>query len=134
MDSQILLASVNQEIQGCGEHMTILSDVKNACGVGESNLGFDVELLIFVNSGCSNLMQLGVSEFDTIVVDSNTEWPAIGDPVNVELTNFVKHYLILFTQMTFDPVANQAIASAKESALNEVATRITTLTGDTVTP
>ena len=92
--------------------MIILEDVKSSLGVDVNNLGFDSELLMYVNSVRATLVQLGVSdlELDTVTVD--TEWPVFDSLV---LQDTVKHYIVLRVKESFDPIANQAIAETMSS-------------------
>ena len=52
----------------------IVDDIKNSFGIQQNNLGFDEELLGFINSASSSLVQLGVSELD-IEIEDDTRWP-----------------------------------------------------------
>ena len=92
--------------------MTILKDIKSSLGVDVNNLGFDLELLMYVNSVRATLVQLGVSELESKTIDIATEWPVFDSLV---LQDNVKHYIVLRVKEAFDPIANQAIAETMAS-------------------
>ncbi len=117
----ILLSNDNQEIRNFGEIMTIiLEDIKIVLGILPDNLGFDPELLFFVNSAKANLVHLGVTEFD-IDIDESTVWPTLGTEA---LTSFSKHYMATKTRQTFDPTASETIAKVIDATLLELEGRI----------
>ena len=92
--------------------MTILEDVKSSLGVDVNNLGFDPELLMYVNSVRATLVQLGVSDLELETITTETEWPVFDSLV---LRDNVKHYIVLRVKESFDPIANQAIAETMSS-------------------
>jgi hypothetical protein len=100
---------------------TILGDVKQAIGVDENNLGFDVELLIYINAIGSTLAQLGATEFDALVVDANTNWPSMANGI---LDSHIKPYFVLRTRKLFDPIASETIAKSFNEHISEFEGRI----------
>ncbi len=117
----ILLSNENQETRDFGEIMTlILEDIKEFLGILPDNLGFDPELLFFVNSAKANLVQLGLTEFD-IDIDESTAWPTLGTEA---LTSFAKHYMAGKTRQTFDPTASETISRIIDATLVELEGRI----------
>ena len=113
---------VFQETQNFGELMTIiiLENVKTSLGILPNNLGFDSELLMFINSAKSSLVQLGVSELDTII-NEETEWPTFP---NFLIESMSKHYIHVKARQSFDPVASETIARTVSEAANELEGRI----------
>lgn len=101
--------------------MTILEDVKTGLGISVDNLGFDSELLVFVNSAKGSLVQLGVTQLD-IAIDETTDWPAFSTEA---MTSHVKSYILVKVKQTFDPTASETINRVLTNALNEVEGRIT---------
>ena len=98
----------------------ILEDVKTSLGVLPDNLGFDSELLMFINSAKSSLVQLGLIEMD-IEIDEETEWPTFPNRL---LESLSKHYIHAKVRMTFDPSASETISRTVSSAANELEGRI----------
>jgi hypothetical protein len=98
----------------------ILEDTKLALGILPDNLGFDPELLMFVNSAKANLVQLGLTEFD-IDIDESTPWPALDTET---LTGHSKLYLLLKSRQTFDPTASETIAKVIDGSVVELEGRI----------
>ena len=100
---------------------TILEDVKRANGVMPNNLGFDDELLIYINSAASELVQLGVDDFDGLLIEGSTLWPSF---TTSTLRNLVKHYIPLYVKQSFDPIASETIAKAFASTREILSGRI----------
>ncbi len=98
----------------------ILVDVKTSLGVLEDNLGFDSELLMFINSAKTSLVQLGLAELDIDIVEE-TEWPPFP---NSSIEALAKHYIHVRVRQTFDPVASETIARTMSVAVNEVEGRV----------
>ena len=99
----------------------ILEEIKIALGVDRTNIGFDTELLMFINSTKSSLIQLGVVEMD-IPVDESTEWPTWQ---NETLGNLVKHYIQVKVRQAFDPTASETIEGTLASSALVLEGRIT---------
>lgn len=109
-------------IQNFGESMTtILEDIKIALGVVPSNLGFDSELLLSINSAKSQLVQLGLDEFTLISIDQNTTWPIFD---NLTIDSIVKQYMVLKTKESFDPIPSETIAKSMSSIMTILEGRI----------
>ena len=85
----------------------ILIDIKTALGVIPNNLGFDSELLMFINSAKTQLGQLGLDEFALLDIEETTVWPQFD---NVAIRDMVKHYMVLRTKESFDPIPSETIA------------------------
>ena len=112
----------NQETRNFGDIMTlILEDTKLALGIGVDNLGFDSELLLFVNSAKATLVHFGLIEFD-IDIDESTEWPPLGSSA---VMSHVKTYVLLKVKQNFDPTASETIAKSISSSVVELEGRIT---------
>jgi hypothetical protein len=98
----------------------ILEDIKTSIGILPDNLGFDSELLMFINSAKSSLIQLGVVELD-IEIDEETEWPEFP---NGEMLSLSKHYISVKVRQTFDPIPSETISKTISSAAMELEGRI----------
>lgn len=101
--------------------MTILSDIKVACGVIPANLGFDPELLQIINSVKSAAVQIGVTEYASVVIDDTTEWVPLS---NSTLDGMAKEYLALRTRIIFDPIASESIRNSMTETIQELEGRI----------
>ena len=99
---------------------TIIEDIKAALGLRPDNLGFDLELLIFVNSAKVSLVQLGVTEMD-IDIDDATQWPSF---TKARVGDLTKHYICAKSKLTFDPVASETIANAISNSVRELEGRL----------
>lgn len=98
----------------------ILKDVKVSLGISIDNLGFDSELLMFINSAKTSLVQLGVSEMD-IPIDVETTWPTFP---NFSVESLSKQYINVKVRQTFDPTASETIASTIAFSAKELEGRI----------
>jgi hypothetical protein len=98
----------------------ILEDTKIVLGIIPDNLGFDSELLMFINSAKASLVQFGLTEFD-IDIDESTSWPTLDTEA---LTSLTKHYLMIKVKLTFDPTASETIAKIISGSVVELEGRI----------
>ena len=101
---------------------TILTDIKTALGVMPNNFGFDLELLLFINSSKAQLGQLGLEDFALLDITDGTEWPLFD---NSAINDMVKHYMILRTKEAFDPIASETIAKMLSKSADILEGRIT---------
>ena len=86
--------------------------------------GFDPELTMYVNSAISSAVQIGVTEFEGVVVKSDTLWPDFTDrPV---LDALCRSYVTLKVKRLFDPTASATIAKAFSDEVGELEFRIQT--------
>lgn len=99
---------------------TILGDIKVSLGVMPDNLGFDLELIIFMNSIKVNLVQLGVIEMD-IDIDESTSWPTF---TNGTVGGLTQHYILVKARQAFDPTASETIAKTFETSVIELEGRL----------
>jgi len=99
----------------------ILQDVKTSLGVLPSNLAFDLELLMHINSATGSLYQLGVTEF-VLGVTETSLWPIFA---NQTLDSTIKQYVTLKTKHIFDPIPNGVIANSMVDRMIELEGRIT---------
>jgi len=98
----------------------ILETIKTSIGIFPDNLGFDLELLLFISSAKSQLVQLGVAELD-MDIDEQTEWPTFG---NATIESLAKHYLVMKVKQSFDPSASETISNTLSETLVELGGRI----------
>lgn len=108
--------------------MSILSDVKSVVSVVGDDTVFNIELLLLINSTVSILIQLGVEEFEGIVVDETTTWPTFVDKVKESL---VRSYLPLHVRLYFDPQPSATITEAHKHLLSQYEGRIVLLEPET---
>lgn len=102
---------------------SILTSTKQILGQGETDTGFDVDILMHINSVFSVLHQLGIGPADGLsITDASTEWSALlgGDP----LLNSVKTYVYLRVRMLFDPPTTSFHIQAMEKQIAELEWRL----------
>lgn len=98
----------------------ILEQVKNNLGILPDNLGFDSELLVYINSVAAMLVQLGISDMD-IEIDESTEWPVFDSP---KVGRLVKMYIPLKLKRWFDPTTSETISTSIQATTTELEGRI----------
>ncbi len=102
--------------------MTILSYVKVALAVDFESTAFDVELLSLINVAVSVLSQLGVIEYDDLVVDASTAWPIFVDRTIIKALS--KNYIGQAVKLVFDPTPSATIQGVREEALKHLEARL----------
>jgi len=98
----------------------ILEDIQTSVGILPDNLGFNSELLMFINSAAASLVQLGVAEMN-ISIEEETEWPTFP---NDQVGFLSKHFMQVKVRQTFDPVASETIAGTMSRVATELEGRI----------
>lgn len=101
----------------------ILRSVQKALGINDGI--FDEELLSAINFSLVGLVQLGVTEFDSIIVDNTTVWPTFN--YLSPMLNAVREYVVRHTQIIFDPTASATILQARKDNLTQVEGRLALL-------
>lgn len=90
----------------------ILSSIKTMLNVEQSITAFDSELLMFINSAISELVQAGVGPQDGLDVNSDTNWSDFSDNVNV--VAYSTQYVWCKVRLLWDPPSNSFITSSFE--------------------
>lgn len=102
------------------ESNEILRNVKDTIGIiGEA---FDNELLIRINSEIASLYQLGIEEFEDLVVIHTTTWPIVS--YTSHLQNLYKSYLTMKVRLSFDPPASPTVLESLKGHCSETESRI----------
>lgn len=101
--------------------MNILQDIKLGVGVPVDSDAFDSELLMHANATAGFINQLGVTEFDGLVIREETEWPTITSPL---IDSLVKAYLMMTVKSVFDPTASATIRDHIADYMHEIEYRI----------
>ena len=118
----LLAQNVLQVIQSFGEVMDlILRDVKTSIGIQTNNLGFDHELLMILNAAASDLVQIGVEEFEGITIAATTSWPTF---TNTVIDALVRQCMVLKTKVMFDPRASETINKSVTTSIINLEGRI----------
>lgn len=102
---------------------SILNTIKRMLGLEEIETGFDIDIIVSINSAFMFLNQLGVGPTDCFVVTGNTEtWGSfLTNNTNLEA---VKSYIYLKVRMMFDPPSSSTLNAAFERQLNELEFRL----------
>ena len=96
----------------------ILDSIKKLLGIDESDLNFDQELIMHINSVFMVLNQLGVGPVGGFKISSNEEaWTDfVGTRLDLES---VKSYIYLKVRLLFDPPQNSFLVGSIEKQIEE---------------
>lgn len=102
---------------------SILLTVRQGLGVPVEYDGFDVQIILAINSAIMSLNQLGVGPIDGLIVTGITEtW----EELYVTATNIeaVKSYILLKTKLEFDPPGTAHLLNSMTSQIEELGWRL----------
>lgn len=105
---------------------SILNTVKSGVEIDTSDLSFDVELIMHINTILSHLAQIGIGP-DTgySIKDANDKWSDfITDQTKLMLLNNVKTYVTLKVRLIFDSPTSSVIKEAYEKQIKEIENRM----------
>ena len=96
----------------------ILDSIKKLLGIDETDLNFDQELIMHINSVFMVLHQLGVGPVGGFKISSNEEtWTDfVGARLDLES---VKSYIYLKVRLLFDPPQNSFLVGSIEKQIEE---------------
>ena len=96
----------------------ILDSIKKLLGIDESDLNFDQELIMHINSVFMVLNQLGIGPVGGFKISSNEEaWTDfVGTRLDLES---VKSYIYLKVRLLFDPPQNSFLVGSIEKQIEE---------------
>lgn len=104
---------------------SILDSIKTMLGISSEDHEFDPELIIFINSSISKLIQLGVGPDEGFAITGVDEtWEELFD--SAKNIDCAKEYVYLDVRMVFDPPSNAFVASAFKEHKDEIAYRLCT--------
>lgn len=102
---------------------SILDTIKAMLGVNSTDVGFDTDILVAINTAIGTLQQIGIGPTPTYSVATKDQtWinylPVIADYPNV------KTYIYLKVKLMFDPPASATILNAFQSQIAELEFRL----------
>lgn len=101
---------------------SILDSIKVQLGISVTETAFDNELLIFINTAFSTLLQLGLGSTGFTITSSLEEWDSLLlGRTDLEM---VKTYIFLKTKLLFDPPTNSFLVDAIKTQIAELEFRI----------
>jgi hypothetical protein len=102
---------------------SILNTIKKMFGLSETDVSFDLDLVVHINSVLMTLAQLGVGPTEPILITDKTDlWTTFfGAETNL---GAVKTYIYLKVKLVFDPPSNGFLVDAIESQLTELEFRL----------
>ena len=103
---------------------SILNTIKSMLlGSGMEVTDFDTDLIVFINSTLSNMMQLGVSEKQFHITGPSETWDQL--ITNENILASVKEYIYIRAKLLFDPPSSSIVMEAYKEILKEDEWRIT---------
>lgn len=100
---------------------SILDSIKKLLGIECCYTQFDADIIMDINTVFGILYQLGAKKFYAIQNSSNIWNEYLDDPISLEM---VKTYMYLKVKMMFDPPQSSSVASAIETQIRELESRI----------
>lgn len=103
---------------------SILNTIKSMLlGSGMDVTDFDTDLIVFINSTLSNMIQLGVSDKQFRITGPSETWDQL--ITNENILESVKEYIYIRAKMLFDPPTSSIVMEAYKEILKEDEWRIT---------
>lgn len=103
--------------------VSILDTIKQMLGIESTDVSFDKDLIIFINSALMVMAQLGVGPSEGFLITSkdNTWTELLGDRKDL---NSVQAAIYLRVRLIFDPPQNSFLVAAIEKQIQEYDWRI----------
>lgn len=110
---------------------SILLTIKNMLGIEADFDGFDVDVIVAINTAFTSLNQLGIGPTTGFVIAGvGAVWSDfLGTELRLEA---VKTYIFLKTRLSFDPPASGFLVESMSNQLSELEWRLTVLYETTV--
>jgi len=107
---------------------SILETIKELLGIQTSELAFDVQLVVHINSVFMILNQLGVGPTDVYIIDEtgNQTWAQFLPDGDDAYLSLVKSYMYLKVQSLFDPPTSGIVSGATQKTIEQFEYRLTT--------
>lgn len=103
---------------------SILNTIKSMLlGSGMDVTDFDTDLIVFINSTLSNIIQLGVSDKQFRITGPGETWDQL--ITNENILASVKEYIYIRAKLLFDPPTSSIVMEAYKEILKEDEWRIT---------
>lgn len=103
---------------------SILNTIKSMLlGSGMDVTDFDTDLIVFINSTLSNMIQLGVSDKQFRITGPSETWDQL--ITNENILASVKEYIYIRAKLLFDPPTSSIVMEAYKEILKEDEWRIT---------
>lgn len=102
---------------------SILLSIKKYLGIADNDTGFDIDIIMSINTVFGILTQLGVGPKEGYSIEDNSaKWSDyLGDNTLLEM---VKTYMYLKVRMIFDTPTSGSMNSAHEGLISELESRI----------
>lgn len=108
---------------------SILLSIKKMLGFEKDYIPFDEQIIIFINSAISMLVQIGAGPDGGFVITGENEvWSDLIN--NREDLEDVKTYIYISVKLVFDPPANSSVLKSLEDIKDECAWRIQVQTSE----
>lgn len=102
---------------------SIFKSTKNMLDVAPSDGSFDDQIMGFINSALSDLVELGAGPSDGLFITGDTEvWESLEE--SPALTERIKNWLYLKVRLFWDPPQTSFLMDAHTKQIDEAAWRI----------
>lgn len=102
---------------------SILNTIKLALGVEADYNGFDVNIIMDINTALSNLRQIGVGPVDGFVIKGENETWQNFLGVSIQLEE-VKSYILHKVRLSFDPPSSSYLLDSIQRQIQELEWRL----------
>lgn len=103
---------------------SILTTIKKLLGIDETDVSFDTDIIVSINTAIPFLSQMGIGPPNGFIVTSNDQkWTDYISDATINLEG-VKSYLYLKTKLIFDPPTNSTVIQSIDNSLRELEWRM----------
>lgn len=102
--------------------LSVLNTIKTMIGPSALYEGFNVDIMIHINSVFAYLAQMGVVPDGTKIDDENTTWSSVVP--NLNMLEEIKSYIYFKVRLMFDPPANATIVNAWQEEIKQLEFRM----------
>lgn len=102
---------------------SILNDIKKLIGIKSTDINYDTDIIIFINSVFTDLNQMGVGPSDKpySITDDKNKWSEF---VEEGMLENVKKYIYLRVKVVFDPPTNSFLLNSMKEETKEMEWRL----------
>lgn len=100
---------------------SILTEIKKMLGISEDYTAFDTDIIIYINSALSRLLQLGIvpnSGSNFQITGNSEKWTDLFN--NDSKLNQIQTFIYLKVKMTFDPPSSATTLQSFENQIKEL--------------
>jgi len=114
---------------------SILLTIKSLLGISKEYDGYDLDIILAINTAFTTLTQLGIGPSGGYSIGSlDDKWvDFFGDVPNAPAMEAIKSYIYLKSRLLFDPPGNSFLVNAIDNQLSQLEWRLQVLNETTLT-